>query len=357
MNALTNLLSTVRNALTPSPAPRRRQSANLVTAEAAEQRQLMSASAPSQGVKVQAENKPAEKVKAVEVKLDSKTDTSISEKSPQQGVKGAPSEVTTVTSNLSNGILVVRGTRSADHIDLVVSGTKINVESYNASNQLISRTGFTASQINKIVIVADSGDDIVHVSTAITKTTRIFGGFGNDDLYGGGGVDNIYGGGGDDDMYGRGGGDLIYGGAGANDYISGGTGSNTTYFGSPNRTRTMSTMEQEIFRLTNVERQKRGLPALKSDGRLANAAYLHSSTMAAQSRLIGNDSAHNHNLWGVDQPTPDSRIDYAGFDNNGWSENIAYGYTTAAAVVQGWINSPGHFRNMMDPNMTHLAWA
>ncbi len=30
----------------------------------------------------------------------------------------------------------------------------------------------------------------------------------------------------------------------------------------------------------------------------------------------------------------------------GWSENIAYGYTTASAVMQAWLNSPGHRANI-----------
>ena len=30
----------------------------------------------------------------------------------------------------------------------------------------------------------------------------------------------------------------------------------------------------------------------------------------------------------------------------GWGENIAYGYATADAVMQGWLNSPGHRANI-----------
>ena len=34
----------------------------------------------------------------------------------------------------------------------------------------------------------------------------------------------------------------------------------------------------------------------------------------------------------------------------GWGENIAYGYTSADAVMQGWLNSPGHRANIENPS-------
>lgn len=36
-------------------------------------------------------------------------------------------------------------------------------------------------------------------------------------------------------------------------------------------------------------------------------------------------------------------------------ENIAYGQDTCTEVVQAWINSPEHNRNLLDPNFTHMA--
>lgn len=41
-----------------------------------------------------------------------------------------------------------------------------------------------------------------------------------------------------------------------------------------------------------------------------------------------------------------------GFDGNAWGENIAWGYTTAQSVVNGWINSPGHRANIENPSFT-----
>ena len=36
-------------------------------------------------------------------------------------------------------------------------------------------------------------------------------------------------------------------------------------------------------------------------------------------------------------------------------ENIAYGYPTPAAVVEGWMNSPGHRANILTENFTHIG--
>lgn len=50
---------------------------------------------------------------------------------------------------------------------------------------------------------------------------------------------------------------------------------------------------------------------------------------------------------------PGDRLDAAGIDCTGWAENIAYEYHSsfslqdADSIVQGWIDSPGHERNLV----------
>jgi hypothetical protein len=52
-----------------------------------------------------------------------------------------------------------------------------------------------------------------------------------------------------------------------------------------------------------------------------------------------------------DGRTPTERMRQAGFEGGGpTGENIAAGQKTPAAVVEGWMNSPGHCRNIMDPD-------
>ncbi len=43
------------------------------------------------------------------------------------------------------------------------------------------------------------------------------------------------------------------------------------------------------------------------------------------------------------------RIAAAGYRASGWGENIAAGQSTPEEVVQGWMESPGHCRNIMNP--------
>ena len=43
-----------------------------------------------------------------------------------------------------------------------------------------------------------------------------------------------------------------------------------------------------------------------------------------------------------------------GFTSGWGAENIAMGYGSPKAAVKGWINSPGHYRNIMS-NHTYIG--
>ncbi len=58
-----------------------------------------------------------------------------------------------------------------------------------------------------------------------------------------------------------------------------------------------------------------------------------------------------------DDPAPVSRSAFqraraCGFDGNAWGENIAWGYATAQAAVNGWLASPGHRANIESPSFS-----
>ncbi|HZB51602.1 MAG TPA: CAP domain-containing protein, partial [Mycobacteriales bacterium] len=94
----------------------------------------------------------------------------------------------------------------------------------------------------------------------------------------------------------------------------------------------------EVTRLTNVERAKAGCGALRIDSRLTTAAQAHSTDMVDRDYF-----SHTS----PDGEGPGDRAAAAGYDR--WSgENIAAGYPTAAAVVQGWMNSAGHKANILN---------
>jgi uncharacterized protein YkwD len=96
--------------------------------------------------------------------------------------------------------------------------------------------------------------------------------------------------------------------------------------------------EAEVTRLTNIERSKNGCAALRVDPRLQTAAELHSKDMVDRNYF-------DHTT--PDGKGPGDRAAAQGYPN--WSgENIAQGYPTSAAVVQGWMNSPGHRANILN---------
>ncbi|MEV4671313.1 CAP domain-containing protein [Actinomadura sp. NPDC049382] len=96
--------------------------------------------------------------------------------------------------------------------------------------------------------------------------------------------------------------------------------------------------EAAVVSLTNAERAKEGCRPLRVDQRLVTAARKHSADMAANG-YFDHTSRNGDSPW--------KRMEDAGYTSPG-AENIAKGYPTAAAVVKGWMNSPGHRANILN---------
>ncbi|WP_137247366.1 CAP domain-containing protein [Herbidospora galbida] len=105
-------------------------------------------------------------------------------------------------------------------------------------------------------------------------------------------------------------------------------------------------VENEVVRLTNAERAKGGCGPLTHDAKLRTAAFNHSADMSAKN-YFSHDSADGRSFG--------DRLKQAGFSFRAAGENIAKGYQTAAQVVQGWMNSPGHKANIMNCTYTHIG--
>lgn len=99
--------------------------------------------------------------------------------------------------------------------------------------------------------------------------------------------------------------------------------------------------EAEVLRLTNNFRVKHGVDKLAADAHLNDAAEDWSRDMAR-----GDFFRHS------DKP---GQITEHGYDPTGWGENIAAGYATPKAVVNGWINSPGHRANLLREDFEHIG--
>jgi len=88
----------------------------------------------------------------------------------------------------------------------------------------------------------------------------------------------------------------------------------------------------------NAERQRRGLSTLGASDRLQAAAQGHACALAGSAPF-----SHT----GARGSTPKSRARRAGYRACLIAENIAAGQKDAAAVMEGWMNSDGHRRNIL----------
>jgi len=52
---------------------------------------------------------------------------------------------------------------------------------------------------------------------------------------------------------------------------------------------------------------------------------------------------------------PGDRLRAAGVNWGSYGENIALGQNTPPDVMQAWMTSDGHRRNILDPSFTHLG--
>ncbi|GAB2933616.1 CAP domain-containing protein [Streptomyces heilongjiangensis] len=102
----------------------------------------------------------------------------------------------------------------------------------------------------------------------------------------------------------------------------------------------------EVLVLTNARRTAAGLPPLAPDPALTAAAQAHCDDMVARAFY-----AHTS----PDGGEPWHRAAAAGSTRRTIGENIACGQRSAAEVVEGWMNSPGHRANILKPDFTHMG--
>lgn len=102
----------------------------------------------------------------------------------------------------------------------------------------------------------------------------------------------------------------------------------------------------QIIALTNQFRQQNGLPPVSFNSRLTSAAQTHTQNMALQDFV-----SHT----GADGSSSGQRVSATGYSWSVVAENIAAGYLTAADVVKGWIDSPGHRENLLNRDVTEIG--
>ena len=104
--------------------------------------------------------------------------------------------------------------------------------------------------------------------------------------------------------------------------------------------------EAEVVRLVNEIRQENGLKPLSANWELSRVARYKSQDMKDKGYF-----AHNSPTYG----TPFQMIRAFGISFRTAGENIAYGYATPKAVVNGWMNSSGHRANILNGSYTQIG--
>lgn len=101
-------------------------------------------------------------------------------------------------------------------------------------------------------------------------------------------------------------------------------------------------MRAAVACLVNQKRAALGLPGLKASARLNRVAQLQTQAMVAT-------GAFSHG------PNFTLRFSAGGYNWQAAGENIATGYVTPRSVVDAWMASPGHCRNILDPAFRDLG--
>lgn len=105
-------------------------------------------------------------------------------------------------------------------------------------------------------------------------------------------------------------------------------------------------IENNVIKLVNAERQKRGIAPLKSNWQLSRVARYKSQDMRDKKYF-----SHTSPTFG----SPFVMIRNFGISFTTAGENIAMGQRNAEQVMNSWMNSAGHRSNILNPNFSEIG--
>lgn len=108
----------------------------------------------------------------------------------------------------------------------------------------------------------------------------------------------------------------------------------------------LSQFAQQVVDITNEERSKAGCPPVGTSPQLTEAAQGHSEDMALND-FVSHTGSNGSQFW--------ERIDATGYQYSSAGENIAAGYHTPEAVMDGWMGSSGHRANILNCNYQEIG--
>jgi uncharacterized YkwD family protein/spore coat assembly protein SafA len=114
----------------------------------------------------------------------------------------------------------------------------------------------------------------------------------------------------------------------------------------PTTSSSVTSFEQEVIRLVNEIRTENGLRPLTYDWELSRVARYKSQDMKDNKYF-----SHTSPVYG----SPFQMMKSFGISYRSAGENIAKGYATPEAVIEGWMNSSGHRANILNSSFTHIG--
>ncbi len=108
----------------------------------------------------------------------------------------------------------------------------------------------------------------------------------------------------------------------------------------------VAAFEDEIVRLVNEIRKENGLKPLTADWELSRVARYKSQDMKDKKYF-----AHNSPTYG----TPYQMMKNFGISYISAGENLSQGYSSPKVVVNAWMNSAGHRKNILNPSFTKIG--
>lgn len=107
-----------------------------------------------------------------------------------------------------------------------------------------------------------------------------------------------------------------------------------------------SAYQKEVVDLVNVERSKQGISPLTLDAQVSSVA-----TKKSQDMIDNNYFDHNSPTYG----SPFDMMKKFGISYKTAGENIAMGQKTPKEVVNAWMNSEGHRKNILNSKFTKIG--
>lgn len=108
----------------------------------------------------------------------------------------------------------------------------------------------------------------------------------------------------------------------------------------------ITSYEQQVIDLVNVQRKNYGLSPLKANWELSRVARIKSQDMHDNGYF-----SHTSPIYG----SPFTMIKNFGISYKTAGENIAKGQKTPQAVVNAWMNSEGHRANILNASFTQIG--